>query len=190
MSDKFIAFAIESGIDRSKAERLASTCVTNSQLSSLLERRAARLSVDAMSNGRQDSTFNATQAMQSLGIDVADKRNHRNEWWESPAKIQGETMTWGQLYDTTLRNVATAENGTLNMRNVINDQQLRDERITQRVYNSREFNFLEYQSTRASKNELPNCQPLISSNETPEALGNLAPTRVASAPCTTERSRS
>lgn len=173
MSDPFVEFAVSTGVTREQAEKLAQTCVTNDQITSITHAYSAINNVDRDINWDSPNGMNAWKILNSLGINADNPANFHPQYWESPARIHGNTMTWSQLYAQTFNDVPTAPDGRLDAGEMIRTHQSNDVHLSQLMGIPNDTNLLNAQGNKAVKGELPTCNPLVSSNEPAGSLGTL-----------------
>lgn len=113
----FVEFAQSMGVSERGAKALAHACVTKTQMDTLISNYAWATNRD--SNGQ--TAIDPKQILQALGMDTTNTEQTMQEgYWSSPAPIQGNYMTWGQLYTTTLDGMPTVlGDGSLPMNTVM-----------------------------------------------------------------------
>ncbi len=175
----FIEHMEAMGISKVDAELLAKKCVTKSHIFNILDSFAlaenVKTAVGSLNREQHDNS-KMTQAIAGF-VPI----NPSEGFWNSPAQIKTDkdaaprTMTFGELYDTTLKDVPTVPDGEVDVSKVY--AEALSAIIEERAYlkNPQDTKlFAHLNVNRAKAGTLPACEYAVS-----DAL-EAAPTRICS----------
>jgi hypothetical protein len=102
VSSNFVDFLIDSNVEPAEATALGSSCVSKGQYLSLIIDYSAAENVDALF-GEESTPINYKPFLRDAEIDGNNPANHRQDYWDSPAMIEGEPMSWNQMYESFIQ---------------------------------------------------------------------------------------
>lgn len=107
MAEDFITYATNNGVTQEAAEALASSCLTLGDLNNIVIGHYAyeRSNVGGIMQADIDSMIKEGAIHKPMGVDIIADPIYKPEFWDRPARINGQTLTWEQAYNTILKDM-------------------------------------------------------------------------------------